>query len=108
MRSRLNWAGHVDRIKGGRRTKISDALRVESRRRRGRKILRWERRTRVRDRVGVETVGGDGTETRSVTKKKGKKSTTSIGANPTPDFRDKDESNNNYLKTTQDYTGRRC
>ena len=44
---------------------------------------------------GVETVGGDGSETGSMTKKKGtQKSTTGIGASLTPDNRDKDEGNN--------------
>ena len=43
---------------------------------------------------GVETVGGDGSETGSVTKKKGKKSTTGVGSSLTPDFRDKEENNN--------------
>ena len=47
---------------------------------------------------GLEMAGGDGNETGSVTKKKeNKKSTTSISASLTPDFRDKEESNNNNL-----------
>ena len=42
---------------------------------------------------GVETGGGDGNETESVTKKKGnQKSTTGIGASLTPDFREKEVS----------------
>ena len=45
---------------------------------------------------GVETVGGDGRKTRSVTKKKGKK--IGIGASLTPDYRDKEESNSNSAK----------
>ena len=40
---------------------------------------------------GVETFGGDGSETGSLTKKKGGKKST-IGAGLTPDFRDKEES----------------
>ena len=36
-RSRLKWAGHVERMEGERLTKRVDALRVEGRRR-----LRWE------------------------------------------------------------------
>ena len=44
---------------------------------------------------GGETIGGDGSETELVMKKKGKhKSTTGIGASLTPDYREKDESNN--------------
>ena len=85
--SRLKWTRHVERLEGERLTKTADALRVEWSRRRTKQIIRWEkcvkkylagvggeRRTRARDRVWVETVGGEGTETRSVTKKKGKKS----------------------------------
>ena len=43
----------------------------------------------------METVGGDGSETGSVTKKK--KTTTGTGASVTPDFRGKEESNNRIL-----------
>ena len=44
---------------------------------------------------GVETVGGDGSELGQVTKKRGKqKWATDIGASLTPDYRDKEESNN--------------
>ena len=44
----------------------------------------------------MEKGGGDDSETRSVTEKEGnKKSTTDISASLTPDFRDKEESNNN-------------
>ena len=50
MRSRLKWAGHVERMEGVRLTKRADALRVEGRRRRGR--LRWEGCVK-RDLVGV-------------------------------------------------------
>ena len=40
--------------------------------------------------------GGGGSETGSVTKKKGKQtSMTDIGVSLTPDFRDKEENNNN-------------
>ena len=47
-----------------------------------------EWRTRAKDGGGVETVGGDGSETGSVTKKNGKqKSTTGIGVSLTPDYR---------------------
>ena len=48
---------------------------------------------------GVETGGGDGSETGSLTKRKEGKhnSTTSIGASLTPDFRDKEESSNNIV-----------
>ena len=35
-RSRLKWAGHVERMEGEWLTKRADALRVEGRRRRGR------------------------------------------------------------------------
>ena len=50
---------------------------------------------RARD-GGVEMVGGGGSETGLVMKKKGKqKSKTGISASLTPDYRDKEESNNN-------------
>ena len=45
----------------------------------------------------METGGGDGSETRSVTKKKGKKFTTGITATLIPDFRGKKESNNKFV-----------
>ena len=40
VRSRLRWAGHVERMEWVRLTKRADALGVEGRRRRGRPI--WE------------------------------------------------------------------
>ena len=40
-RSRLKWAGHVERMEG-ERTKRMDALKVEDRWRRKRPRLRWE------------------------------------------------------------------
>ena len=44
----------------------------------------------------METISGDGSETRLVMKKKGEhKSTTGIGASLTPEYREKEESNNN-------------
>ena len=52
MRSRLRWAGHVERMEGVRLTKRADALGVEGRRRRGRPRLRWEDCVK-RDLVGV-------------------------------------------------------
>ena len=52
MRSRLKWAGHVERMEGVRLTTRTDALRVEGRRRRGRPRLRWEDCVK-RDLVGV-------------------------------------------------------
>ena len=45
----------------------------------------------------MKTVGGDGCETGLVMKKKGGKSTTGIGASLTPDYKDKEESNNSIL-----------
>ncbi|KAI0232663.1 SPRY domain-containing SOCS box protein 2 [Lamellibrachia satsuma] len=50
-------------------------------------------RMRARD-GGMETVDGDDSETGTVTKKKGKKWTTNICASLTPDYREKEESNN--------------
>ena len=104
--SRLMWAGHVERMEGVRVTKRADALRVDGGIRRGRPRLRWEDSMkgdlggvggewtmRARD-GGVETGGGDGSETGLVMKKKGKQnSTTGIGASLNPDYRDKNESN---------------
>ena len=52
MRSRLKWAGHVERMEGERLTMRADALRVEGRRR-GRPRLRWEDCVK-RDLAGVE------------------------------------------------------
>ena len=54
MRSRLKWAGYVERMEGVRLTKRADALGVEGRRRRLR--LRWEDCVK-RDLVGVENEG---------------------------------------------------
>ena len=42
MRSRLKWAGHLEIMEGERLTKRGDALRVDSRRRKGRPRLRWD------------------------------------------------------------------
>ena len=52
----------------------------------------------VRD-GGVETGGGDSSEMGSVKNGK-KKSTASIGASLTPDFRDNEESNNKHFHLT--------
>ena len=41
MRSRLQWAGHVERMADDRLQKRAAELRGEGRRRRGRPILRW-------------------------------------------------------------------
>ena len=45
---------------------------------------------------GVETIGGDGSKT-GLVKKKGKKSTTCVGASLTPDYREKEESNQIFI-----------
>ena len=42
VRSRLTWAGRVERMEGESLRKRADALRVEGKRRRGRPRLRWE------------------------------------------------------------------
>ena len=42
VRSRLKWAGHVERTEGERLMKRADVLRLEGRRRTGRPRLRWE------------------------------------------------------------------
>ena len=55
VRSRLNWAGHVKQMEGGRVTKRADTLRV-CRNRRRRPRLRWENCVK-RDLVEV---GGNG------------------------------------------------
>ena len=41
MRSRLQWAGHVERMADNRLQKRAAELREEGRRRRGRPMLRW-------------------------------------------------------------------
>ena len=41
-RSRLLWAGHVERMADDRLPKLAAELREEGRRRRGRPILRWQ------------------------------------------------------------------
>ena len=46
---------------------------------------------------GVETICGDGSKTGLVMKTKGKKSTTGIGASLTPDYREKEESNQIFV-----------
>ena len=51
---------------------------------------------RMRGIGGAETGGGDGNEMGLLTKKKGGKSLTGIGASLTPDYRDKEEGN--YMK----------
>ena len=56
VRSRLKWAGRVDRMEGVRLTKRADALRVEGRKKRGRPRLIWEECVK-RDLIGV---GGNG------------------------------------------------
>ena len=42
MSSRLQWAGHVERMADERLPKRATELREQGRRRRGRPILRWE------------------------------------------------------------------
>ena len=42
MRSRLQWAGHVERMADERQAKRAAELREQGRRRRGRPMLRWE------------------------------------------------------------------
>ena len=42
MRSRLQWAGHVERMADDRLPKRAAELRQQGRRRRGRPRLRWE------------------------------------------------------------------
>ena len=42
VRSRLQWAGHVERMADDRLPKRAAELRDEGRRRRGRPILRWD------------------------------------------------------------------
>ena len=60
----------------------------------------WERNgLYVRWIGGVETDGGDGSETGSVTKK-GKKINNQYRCKSHPDFRDKEESNNNNNNNT--------
>ena len=49
VRSRLRWAGYVEKMEGVRLTKTADVLGVEGRRRRGRPGLSWE-----------DLVGGNG------------------------------------------------
>ena len=90
--SQLTWAGHVERMEDELLTKRSDALRVQGRRRRGLPRLRWEDCVKSGLAVvggegrggegrggenevevwGMDNVGGDGNETGSVKKKKGK------------------------------------
>ena len=55
VRSRLKWAGHVERMEGVRLTKREGALGVEGRRIKGRPRLRWEDCVK-RD---LEGVGGE-------------------------------------------------
>ena len=42
MRSRLQWAGHVERMADDRLPKRAAELREQGKRRRGRPRLRWE------------------------------------------------------------------
>ena len=42
VRSRLQWAGHIERMAGDRLQKIPAELREQGRGRRGRPRLRWE------------------------------------------------------------------
>ena len=42
VRSRLQWAGHIERMAGDRLPKRAAELREQGRRRRGRPRLRWE------------------------------------------------------------------
>ena len=100
----LSWCErNVERMEGELLTKRADALRVAGRRRRGRSRLRWEDCVK-RYLKGVESESegwgrgrnGDGSETGSVKGGKREISTIRSGAILTPDFRDKDESNNNF------------
>ena len=69
VRSRLKWAGHVERMEGVRLTKRAGALGVEGDSVKG--IWReWEGSGNLeRGLGGVETGGGDGSETALVMKK---------------------------------------
>ena len=55
MRSRLQWAGHVERMADDRLPKRTTELHEQDRRRRGRPRLRWEDCVK-RD---VRSAGGD-------------------------------------------------
>ena len=55
MRSRLNGAGHVERMGDETLAKRSDAQKVEGKRRRGRSIMHWE----DSDKRDLERVGGE-------------------------------------------------
>ena len=68
VRSRLKWAGPVNRMGGERLTERADALRVEGRRRRGRPTLRWVDCVK-RDLAGVDNESeGRGERRRAVEK----------------------------------------
>ena len=74
----IKWAGHMERMEGERLTKREDALRMDGRR--GRPRLRWEekfdesgRGVENESKGRMETVGGDGSETGLVMKKKREK-----------------------------------
>ena len=53
MRSRLQWAGHVERMADERLPKRAIELREQGRRRRGRPRLRWE--DCIKSRAGTNT-----------------------------------------------------
>ena len=79
-------SNYVSIIREGRRRPI---LRWEDRVKRDLAGVGGEWRMRARDRGGVETVGGDGSEMGLVTKKKGEKLTAGISASIPLDYREK-------------------
>ena len=60
VRSRLQWAGHVERMADDRLPKRAAELREEGRRRRGWPRLRWEDRVNRDARKAGEDEGGQG------------------------------------------------
>ena len=66
VRSRLQWAGHVDRMADDRLPKRAAELRQEDRRRRGRQRLRWEDNVKI----DVRTTGEE-KDWKKITRDKG-------------------------------------
>ena len=67
MRSRLQWAGHVERMADDRLPKRAAELREQGRRRRGRPMLRWEDCVKI----AVKKTGEEGNWKKKKTRDRG-------------------------------------
>ncbi len=98
VRSRLQWAGHVERMGDDRLPKRAAELREQGRRRRGRPSLRWEDCVKRDVRKAVE--GEDGkkkTRDRGWWKRQSNEAVKKLWAAPHPRQREKEEEKESHI-----------